>query len=585
MSSTPAFTASGLASGIDTASIIQQLLSIERQPITTMQSRVADLKLKNAQYGNVAGRASTLLGTVKGLKASSAIDVNHFQSKKATLSKEGVVGVAVDANAAVQSFTLKVNQMATATKALGQSDLGQRMTDASILSEVAAGAVTNGTFTLYVNGIANTINVDTSLAVDDVLTQIEAISGITAASVVNGQIQIDYASGTTVQVGSHQDTSNFARVTQLATATPGATQLTGLAALTLLDTAVDVSDPGSGFNTPVTDGTFVINGQTFDTTGKTLDELVAEINTNPSAEVTASINRSQNRLELRAKDAGNPLIQLADGTGNFLTAVGLIVAGNSTVSQTPGQNAEFELNGQTFLSTSNTVGSDITGLSGVTLTLQQVSTETITSTVGQNLEGLKTNLNNLVTQLNNLFALIDDQTNAQGEGKLKGESSLVRFRNELRNTISNAVPGLTQYDSLATVGLSTGAVGTAVGASKNYVLDVAKLEAAMQSNPTEVENLFRGSGGILSQVQTLLEAAVKDDPDPNYDGLFESSKTSVNNQIKSLNDKIAASEQRLQQRETLLRQQFQAMETAYSRSQAQQGSLTSLINQLSNSNK
>ncbi|MDH4378890.1 MAG: flagellar filament capping protein FliD [Vampirovibrionales bacterium] len=580
-SSGPAFTASGLASGIDTASIITQLMQIEQRPITSMQEQISKLNLKTSQYQNITSRANTLLGTIKSLRATSLTDVNQFQSKKATLSKEGIASVSVDTTASPQSFTLQVQKIATATKADGQSDLGARMTGTSVMSDLSNGSLTSGTFTIYVNGTPNTINVDATQTVDSVLSQISGLAGITGASAVNGKIQIDYTSGTTLQIGSHQDTSNFARATQLATATPGATQTVGLAVLTSLKTNVNVSASGAGLATAVTDGTFTINGQTFDTTGKTLDTLLAEINNNTSAEVTASVNRSQNRLELRAKDPGNPLIQMQDGTSNFLSATGLIVGGDSTVSQTAGQNAEFLLNGATIYSTSNSVGSDITGLTGVTLNLLQASpSETITTTIGQNVEGLKTALTNMVSQINSLFSLIDTQTDPQGTGSLKGESSVVRLRSDIRSTLSSGVSGLTLYDSLASVGISTGAVGASATATRDFIIDTSKLEAAIKNNPAEVENLFRGPDGILGKVQTMLEGATKDDTDPSNDGLFITGTNTVTKKIKDLNERIAATQLRVDSKRARLQAQFSAMEKIYAQSQSQQSSISNLMNQL-----
>lgn len=583
MSTGPVFTAGGLASGIDTTSLIDQLISIERRPITLLEQRIQTFNLQRAQIENIGGRASTLQNTVSSLLAKSVLDENVFRSKSATSSNDDISTVNVTEEAAPQTLQLEVLQLATATKAQGQSALGQIATDTDIISTLGQGAFTDGDFTIYVDGVPNTITVDITQPMSDVLNQITAIGGgITGASLVNGQIQIDYTNGTDVHIGSQSDTSNFARVTQLDTAAVGATSVLGSRPLTTLNTAEAMNSATSGMTTTVTDGTFSINGVEFDTTGKTLSEMLTEINNSSEAGVTATINRLTNRLELSSDETGSNFINLAEGTSNFLTATGLVVGGNTITSQTAGQNASFNLNGTLLYSADNSVGEDITGAVGVTLQLEKTNVgEPIDITIDNDTSKLKESLTTMVANINSLFTLIESETDSEANGSLAGDNSMTRFRSDVRSILTSGVNGLSTFTNLAAIGISTGAVGSSTGsATSTYSLNESTLDEALASNPAEVEAMLIGTGGILEQLDALLEQATNDDTDETLDGLFATKTNSIGDQIDNLNNRIDEAELRLEQRETLLRRQFQAMEQAYSRANQQSSSLNGLLSQL-----
>lgn len=581
MGSQPTFTASGLSSGLPVNDIIASLINIERQPIQLMQERISELNINNATYQNVEGRAQTLLGTIQSVLAESVLDENPFQVKSSSVSTEGIVKVTARENAAVQAMTLEVQQLATTTSAESQSPLGTLLSGPSVISDIAQGSVTNGDFTIFVNGTEHTITVDNSQNIDSVMTQIAAIPAITSASMAGGQIQIDYPGGTNIQVGSHSDTSNFARVTQLTTGTKTATQLTSAFPMTSLNLTENVSSASANLNTAVTDGTFTINGVEFDTTGKTLSAIITEINNSSSVGVTASVSTVNNKFELISKDTGSELINFEDGTSNFLEAMGLIVGGDSTVSQTEGQNATFVLNGALLYSNDNSVDESITGLTGVTLDLEGTNTgSTVDIQVTRDFETITSQMDEFVRNVNNLFSIIDEQTDPEGNGALKRESGLIRFRNSLRTQISDAVSGLDEFNNMAAVGISTGAVSAGANASSTFILDTNKLEEALNKSPSEVEQLMTGPNGILTELKTLIDAAVLDDPDESKDGLFPAHGNSVSDQIESINKRIESAEARLIQREELLRRQFTAMESVYSQMQSQGAALSNLTAQL-----
>lgn len=409
------------------------------------------------------------------------------------------------------------------------------------------------------DGAAHSITVDATQNFDSVFTQISALANITGVSVSGGKIQIDNAAGHTVQLGANGDTSNFLDLTFLKTGDKTATSVTSSVALTRVNLGAVASTAGANLATPLTDGTFTIGKATFDTTGKTLNAIISEINNNADAGVSISYDVAANRLNLSATGSGSALITMADGTSNFLGAMGLISGGDSTLSQTAGKNAEFYVNGTQLFSGSNTVSSSITGLTGVTLELKgQNVGAPIDIVISRDASKLETAVTDLVAQLNQAISFIDEQTDMQNNNaKLKGESSLRRFRDQLRSTMSNPVAGLTKYSTLFSVGISTGAVTAGDNtASSKFQFDKTQFEAALASNPDEVSALMVGATGVLTQLKTLTDNALNDDANESLDGLFAGHNNSTERRIKDLNTQISRAESRLAQKKSSIASSF-----------------------------
>ncbi len=574
----------GISSGLPVDDIISQLMDVERRPINLMQQRIVDLNLNKAQYTGAGERSSTLLDTLKKLTAQSVLDQNLFELKSATSSNEAVATATADESASSQNIKLEVINLASQTTAQSLAPVGSLITGVSPLSDLAQGNVSNGDFTVFVDGVASTVTVDNTQDVNSVLTQISGIAGITGASVVGGQIQVSFGAGTNIQLGGNGDTSNFLDVSFLKTGTQTATDITGSSVLSGINLGADVGTAAANIAAGVvTAGTFTIGTATFDTTGKNLGTLISEINDSADANVTASFNLSQNRLELISKETGSAMINLADGTSDFLTKMGLVSGVDTTAAQTAGNNAQIVLNGSTIFSSSNTVTAGLTGLTGVTLELTGITTGTpIDIDIAQDNTELASTLADFVAQVNGVISFIDEQTDSQNDNAaLKGESGLRRFRDQLRRTTSDAVAGLTVFSSLGFVGISTGAVTGTAGAASTFQFDEAAFTTALAQNPSEVRALMTGTGGIFTQLESIVDGALRDDPDATLDGLFVSHGTSIQNRVDSINDQIERAEIRLERRESLLRQQFTVMEQLIAQSQNQGNALAGLANQLS----
>jgi flagellar hook-associated protein 2 len=183
----------------------------------------------------------------------------------------------------------------------------------------------------------------------------------------------------------------------------------------------------------------------------------------------------------------------ATGSIGLLQALGL-----SASNEQVGQTAEYQITqngvtGPTLNSNSNTITGSVPG---VTLTLTGQGSTTIT--VSQDTQTAVNNVQTFVTAFNGLVDAIDkatayDSTNKQGS-VLTGDSTIQNLESQLRTMVSSAAPGMSgQYNSLASLGISTGAIGSPVGTTSHLTVDSSKLSAALQNNPNAVFSVLSGN--------------------------------------------------------------------------------------------
>ena len=98
----------GLASGLDTSKLIQQLVALESQPITQMQTKQQGFQSKLSAVGTLKGLVSDLQTQAGILSKNSS-----FLSFLSTVSLEGHVAASASGSASDGTHTVTVNQLAT----------------------------------------------------------------------------------------------------------------------------------------------------------------------------------------------------------------------------------------------------------------------------------------------------------------------------------------------------------------------------------------------------------------------------------------------------------------------------------------
>jgi flagellar hook-associated protein 2 len=313
--------------------------------------------------------------------------------------------------------------------------------------------------------------------------------------------------------------------------------------------------------------------------GATVDDAVAAINSDTGANLYAvNVNGD---LVLAAKSTGDATAFSATGAG-------------SETERVAGLNAKLTINGAPVERQTNTITD---ALPGVTLNLKAKTTGTVGLNVGApgpDTEAITKKVQSFITAYNALVtttrADLDEKrvpsaktTADVQKGTLFGDTGLSQMLSSFRTTISTPIAGLTGLTSLADLGISTGAAttGTAINADAvagKLVLDSAKLNAALTSNPLGVRKLLGGLSGTDGFSQAFAAALA---PLQGTGGVFESRVSAATKDLSTIKTKLDTFDARMDAKEARYQKQFTALEAALQKSQTVGNSLTSYMSSLS----
>lgn len=276
-------------------------------------------------------------------------------------------------------------------------------------------------------------------------------------------------------------------------------------------------------------GTLSINGTDITVSDDmSVSELVYKIG-NSGAGVNAYLKGGQ--LVLENKEYGAKEMTIS---GDFADAVGL----SKTENQTIGDNAVYTINGEQKTASSNSLDSSDTGIIGLSIELNSVTTDPVTLRISREADesGVKTALDEFVSAFNSVISKTDSATAVGGD--LNGESSLNYIRNDLRTLITSNV-GSGKYKSLADIGITTGAVGASVDAdTSQLVIDEEKFKAAFEADPDAVKELLvgsteKGTTGLMQELQTSLKPALD-----SQSGYFKARSDSLSSELSNIASNI-----------------------------------------------
>ena len=191
----------GLISGLDTASIVDQLISIESRPRQLVEQQVAVLTSQKTGYLEVNAR-------LQALKTSSSafLDDSSFGAKRATSSDTSVMTASADTDAPLGTYQFSVSRLVSThqmiTRGFTDSDTTAFGLDTTIHVESAAARLDREVELAQLNGFdgvsrgkirvtdraGNTADVDLSRAVtvDDVVEQINNAAGVSVTASIDG---------------------------------------------------------------------------------------------------------------------------------------------------------------------------------------------------------------------------------------------------------------------------------------------------------------------------------------------------------------------------------------------------------------
>lgn len=558
---------SGLASNFDWKSFIEQMMELERAPITRIEKEQATNTTRANALTDLNSKLASLKTAIGNLKEPAVFSARTASSSATT----GAWSTSTEAGAATGAYKFTVSSLATAARRVGAADIGGALNSSANVSGLTlatmrtGAAATGGFFT--VNG--QQVELSTADSLQDVFDAIStATSGeVTAAyNATTDKVTLTSTSGDPITLGAANDTSNFLRVMKLAnnssgtitsSGTLGALKTTGTIATSGLRAAITNVDSGGA-------ATFSINGVeiSYNVNSDSIAGVIKRINA-AGAGVTATYDSLNDRMTLTNNLPGNTGMAVSESGNGLLAAFGLTTG--ATVEA--GTDAVFSVNdGPAQTASGNDLDAAAHGITGLQVSLSSTGTQTIT--VAADTESMRSKIDSFVSAFNSVQTFLDDKTRVtSANGKvtaavLSANREVQAWGREMRQLAFATVSGMgLSMDRLDDMGI--GFSGTSATLS---VVDETKLSAALRDRPTDVEQFFTTSTtGFAAKFDTLLTRLAESADDQ---------KTRLNETNTDLDKQITDIERRLAQQKELLTNSFINMETAQSKINNQASQIT-----------
>ena len=440
----------GLVSGLDTTSIINQLLAIERQPIDAINTRIQTGDKKSSALKTVQSSLDGLRVAAQALSRSSTYAVS-----KVTSSAPDRVAATAALGTTPNSVAVIVQQLAGAH----QLATGTTVGDSAALTGVGRLVVASGLATLG----ATAITPDGG-AVDGIydLNITPADAGKVRIALGSSEVTVD-STATTAAVGG-------------VTITFGGPITTGSAKVQIV--------AGDG--------------------GTTVSSLATALSVTGSPARAQLVNFASGatvdrRLTLTASQTGaaqSLLVGSTGFTGSFASAFTTM----TTVAAAKDARIEIGDTGIVVTRSSNTV-SDL--YDGVTLTLKQADpTVTVSLEVDKDVDDLATKIKAWVDGMNATLTSIDSQSayddSTKTGGPLMGDSAVRTVRAQLMSTVTN-ISGSGSLRSLSQIGIT-------IARNGRLELDEAAMRTAVTDQTSDVADLLGRSGAATASSASFVSA-------------------------------------------------------------------------------
>lgn len=506
---------SGLASGLDTDSMVQEMMRAERIPLDKLYQRRQAAEWKTDAYRsitnllrefkdnyfNYAKPATNMLSSTTYKTFVAAV------TEAATGSTSTAVTVSGSVDAMAGEHTVEVLQLATAAARVSAQGVTRTLAGAEA-AEFAA--VAGKSFTVNLDGVQKTITFaadgsDGNLAgLNGLLEEAFGLGRVTVTETSPGSGVLRFSAGggatrITLTAAAADDALEHLRFTS------GDTNRLNLG-MTLQDVSAHLVAPLA-----LNDGNveFTINGKSFIFSQyETLGSILNTINGDATAQVTLNYDELTDRFTLVSDVYGSAAnINVAE-TGNFFAALGLTPA-----TETAGRDAQIKFDGTLVTRSSNTIT-----VNGINLTLNRVTEDPIQITMRLDTDKVYDQIKNFIDKYNGVIAeingrlseprerdylpLTDEQREAMTEdqiekweekaksGLLRNDSLLQNIVYGLRRAITDPIAGAA--GNLAELGITTGSY-TEKG---RLTIDEVKLREAIRNNPDKVMEVFARQSDI-----------------------------------------------------------------------------------------
>jgi flagellar hook-associated protein 2 len=630
----------GLISGLDTESMVNELVSAQSEKVDKIKQEKQKVEWKKEIWQGLNTKIYNFYKTSLATFKTNG----SYTSKKATANDETKVSVTASSSATNGTHTVSVTQMASSAYLTGANIKGTGNSyttynsNASTTTKFADMKDSDGSdygvvgqtltfedeagntvsYTLggdSADSVASLSELNEKLAADDNFKGLQVSLSNGSLTFTNSSSVTDEdgnVTGTTYKITTDADSSTEVTVGYDKDSDDGNTYSTEFGAK--IATTVEASNISK--STKLTDlgivagTTFSLNGQDFvvDDSSKISDFTTALTKMG----VSASFDETQGRFYINSSGTGAANdFTLTSDDANALNILGLDTSNGAT--KVDATDAIITYNGVQYQGSSNTFS-----LNGLTITAKAVtdtpvniSVDTDVDSAYQTVKDFVNAYNTLIEELNTYYdedttdyePLTDDERSELSDtqieqweakakqGLLRRDSTLSSLLSNMRNYLNQGVTitnsdGTTTRMSLASLGIVTGDY------SENGKLHILgdeddseyssytnTLRETLSSNPNAVAQTLAGSTsnpGIGSQMYSYLTKAMKRVEGSSSSLTFYNDVT-LDDEIDDYEDQIEEWEDKLADLEDKYYDQFSAMETAMAKLQQQQSALSSLM--------
>ena len=625
----------GLVSGMDTESMVKELVSASSEKVNKIKQKKQDVEWKKEIWSGL----NTKIYNFYKSQLSAFKTVSNYKTKKATASDETKVSVKAGSGATNGTHSVSVEQTASSAyltgdniKTYGKSYTGyndaglstkfEDMTDADGNSLNLKGQTilfSEGTETIkFVLGGEGEDGVASLSELNEKLAANENFKGL-SASIKDGKLTFGNATATTNDSGDLVGTTFFVDAQALGLSgaisydkdseNGNALSADFTAKVKYEFTSEDISGSTKLADLGISVGTsFSVNGKDFVVDDKsTIDDFTTALST---MGVSASFDAAQGRFYINASKTGAANdFNVTSSDPNALDILGL----GSEATKIDARDAIIYYNNVKYTSDSNTMT-----INGMTITAKAKTDTAVNIEVSADTDSAYNTIKNFVKAYNDLIdemnkyynekdsgydALTDDEKSKLSDtqiekweekakqGLLRRDDTLQTLLSAMRTNLNKGVTvtladGTTKTMTLASIGIVTGDYSEngklhILGDEddEEYASQDNKLRAALESNDNIVSQIIGGTKdnpGVGSQMYTYLQKSMSRIEGTRSSQTFYNDKT-MDSELDDYEDEISKWEDKLQDLEDKYYNQFSKMETAMAKLQSQQSYLSSLF--------
>ncbi|MCK9388833.1 MAG: flagellar filament capping protein FliD [Sulfuritalea sp.] len=274
---------SGIGSGLDVAGIIKQLMDVEKQPLTALNTKEAGYQSKLTTYGTLKSAVASVQTAARALKSSTL-----YSSMSATSGSSSVFSAS--ANTAAQAATYSVQVVDRAqTHAISSQGFASITSDVALADgkiKIELGTFSGGTFTADPDKTATTIEIDaTSSSLEEIRDAINDASAGVRANLVyvgNDEYKLTLTSDDT-------GAKNSIKLTVLDTSDVVQNNNTGLAKLSFDPEAASGTGKEFDVNTTAQDAHIKIDGLDVYRTTNSISDAITGVTLSLAAQGTTTL--------------------------------------------------------------------------------------------------------------------------------------------------------------------------------------------------------------------------------------------------------------------------------------------------------